>query len=397
MSLSRSSFVPWGLLSLLVCSLWLTSAMAAPPGAALRKFEEGSKEFAAGHYEQALKAFQASMELEPSPNTRFKIAKCFVALGKTGSAYTSFKRAAQEAQDRVNATGEKRFLPTRDAALIEAAALESKVPKLTLVVPSDVPEGFVLSLDGSPLPESLWALAVETDPGSHQIVAEGPRLKRYSLTLQLQQGEFRRVDIPFVRVATATLRLVFVSKPSGLAVSLDKQPVSPEQFDRPQFVDIGPHRLVVSAPGYEPFTWQKSLSDNETVAVSVALVAGTGAAGGVPKVAVFLVGGAALVTLALGIGFGVKAKNAADEQLALDPLLRSQAVQDAVRTDAILANVLFGTAGALALTTGVLAATARWKSSSPESSTKTALGPRWLLVPTVRTDGAALVASGRFD
>lgn len=392
MSFSRSSCVPWGLLSLLVCSLWLTSAMAAPPGAALRKFEEGSKDFSAGHYEQALKAFQASMELEPSPNTRFKIAKCFVALGKTASAYTSFKRAAQEAQDRVNATGEKRFLPTRDAALIEAAALESKVPKLTLVVPSDVPEGFVLSLDGSPLPQSLWALAVETDPGSHQIVAEGPRLKRYSLTLQLHQGEFRRIDIPFVRVATATLRLVFVSKPAGLAVSLDKQPVSPEQFDRPQFVDIGPHRLVVSAPGYRAFVWNRTLQDNETVAVSVALEASL-AGSGVPKVAVFVVGGAALAALAVGIGFGVKAQSAANEQAALDPLRRSLMIQDSVRTDAILANVLFGVSGALGVTTGVLAAMARWRTPSSER-TQTASVRSWRVSPLAGPGYGLLHVSG---
>ena len=47
-----------------------------------------------------------------------------------------------------------------------------------------------------------------------------------------------------------------------------------------------------------------------------------------PKVAVFIVGGAALVTLALGIGFGVKAQSAADGQLAIDPLRRTQAAQD---------------------------------------------------------------------
>jgi hypothetical protein len=365
---------------LLVGSLAAPSVWAAPPGAALRKFEEGSKAFASGHYDQALKAFQASMELEPSPNTRFKIAKCYVALGKTGSAYVAFKRAAQEAQDRVNATGEKRFLPTRDAALIEAASLESKVPKLTLVVPTDVPEGFVLSLDGSPMPQSLWGLAIETDPGTHQLVAEGPRLQRFTQTLLLHQGEFRRIDIPFVRVATATLRFAFSSKPAGLAVSIDKQPVSPEQFDRPHFVDVGPHRVVVSAPGYRSFVWSRSLKDNESASIPVTLEASLVVAGGVPKVAVFVIGGAALAALAVGIGFGVKAKSAADEQLALDPLRRSATVQDMVRTDAILANVMFGVSGALAVTTGVLAAMTRWRTPAKEAA-QAQRAPGWHITP----------------
>lgn len=369
---------------------------AAPPGAALRKFEEGTKAFASAHYDAALKAFLASMELEPSPNTRFKIAKCYVALGKTASAYVSFKRAAQEAQDRVNATGEKRFLPTRDAALAEAAALENKVPKLTLVVPSDIPEGFTLSVDGGNLPQSLWGMAVESDPGRHTIVAEGPRIKRFNQTVDLHQGEFRRVDIPIVRIATATLRLVFETRPAGLAVSLDGQPLPPENFDRPQFVDVGSHKLTVSAPGYLPFVWKQSLHDNESISIPVALEAGAGGGGGVPKVAVFVVGGAALVTLAIGIGFGVKAQSAADGQLALDPLLRPMAVQDAIRTDATIANVLYGTAGALALTAGILAVTARWKTPASGREKQGAAQASFRLLPALQRDGAGLVASGRF-
>jgi len=392
MSVTRSFQLCLGLIWLLAGGLSPARLWAAPPGAALRKFEEGSKAFAAGRYEEALKAFQASMELEPSPNTRFKLGKCYVALGKTASAYVAFKRAAQEAQDRVNATGEKRFLPTRDAALIDAATLESKVPKLTLVVPSDVPEGFVLTLDGSPLPQSLWALAVETDPGTHRIVAEGPRLKRFSQTIELHQGEFRRIDIPFVRVATATLRFVFDSKPVGLAVAIDKQPVSPDQLDRPQFVDVGSHRVVVSAPGYRTFVWNRVLHDNETVSVPVVLEASLSVGGGVPKVAVFVLGGATLAALAVGIGFGVKAKSTADSQLGLDPLERSAQVQDGVRTDAILANVAFGVAGGLAITTGVLAALARWRTPESGGAARASLS----IVPVVSAQSAQLTASGRF-
>ena len=166
------------LLAVVVAVLSAASAQAAPLGGGLRKFEEGAKLFAAGQYRAALQAYEASMTLEPSPNTRFKIAKCFVALGKTASAYVNFKRTVQEAQDRSNATGEKRFLPTRDAALLEANALESRVPRLTLVVPADVPDGFSVTVDGGAMPRPVWGIGVETDPGPHTIVATGPRIQR---------------------------------------------------------------------------------------------------------------------------------------------------------------------------------------------------------------------------
>jgi hypothetical protein len=178
-------------------------------------------------------------------------------------------------------------------------------------------------------------------------------------------------------------------------VSLDGQPLNPEQFDRPQFVDVGGHKLTVSAPGYLPFVWKKSLLDNESVAIAVALEPGA-VGGGVPKVAVFIVGGAALAALAVGIGFGVKAQNAANSQLELDPLQRPVAAQDAIRTDAILANVFYGTAGALALTAGILAVTARWKTPAGSGEKKSAAQAQVRLLPSLQRAGAGLVATGRF-
>ncbi|MFO0578848.1 MAG: PEGA domain-containing protein [Polyangia bacterium] len=363
---------------------------ATPLGAALQRFEEGSRHFAAGRFDAALRAFQASMELEPSPNTRFKIAKCYVALGKTASAYVNFKRTAQEAQDRANATGEKRYIPTRDAALTEANALENKVPKLTLAVPSDIPEGFSISLDGSVLPQSAWGLAVETDPGPHTVLAVGPRVKRYSQIFELHPGEFKRLDVPVVRVATATIRLVFEAKPVGLAVSIDGQPVSPDQFDKPYFVDVGNHKVTVHAPGYSTFNWRKTLGDNDSVSVPIMLDAQSGV--GVPKLAVFITGGAALAALAVGIGFGVKAKLAANQELALDPLQRSPVIQDGIRTDAIIANVFYGVSGALGVTAAILASTVKWRERKPLKSSSVFLRAE----SSVARNGASLSVAGGF-
>jgi tetratricopeptide (TPR) repeat protein len=75
---------------------------------ALKKFDAGRKAFEGGAFEEALIAFQESIALSPSPNSRLYIARCYRALGKVASAYTAFHLAAHEAQDRLTATKEKR-------------------------------------------------------------------------------------------------------------------------------------------------------------------------------------------------------------------------------------------------------------------------------------------------
>lgn len=138
-----SAILSWLRTFLLLCGVLVANMPAAlaqsgtAPGAATRKFEEGSKAFDAGRFQEALRLLSSSMELEPSPNTRYLMARCYVALGKTASAYNHFKRAAQEADDRVSATNEKRYAATRAAALAKVKELEAKVPRLTLQVPSE--------------------------------------------------------------------------------------------------------------------------------------------------------------------------------------------------------------------------------------------------------------------
>lgn len=382
---------PWPVSVMLFCVLAAAStivpavhAQSAAAGASMDKFEEGKQAFKAGRFAEALAAYQTSLALEPSPNTRFQIAKCFVALGKTASAYLNFKRAAQEAQDRVNATQEKRYAATRQAALAEAETLQKKVPHLTLRTGTTPPEGFSITLDGNAVPPPAWGLALEVDPGEHTAVATGPRLQRFNQTFTLSEGEQKQLDIPLTKLPTAVVRFELKTKPAGLALSVDDQPLSPELYGKPQQLDVGTHRIVASAPGYGDFVWNGFLGDGESTVVVVAL---RSQASGPPKWATYFVGSLTVVAFAVGIGFGVKAKNAADAQLMLSPLLRDPGVQDAVRTDAIVANSFFAIGGVLAVNTVILAATTRWRTESSQNSKKGMQQAALPLIPSVSAMG----------
>lgn len=399
--MTQRSFRPLAVNSLIVlCVLLLGGSRAAADsdaasGASMEKFEQGKHAFKAGHFLEALAAFEASMQLEPSPNTRFQIARCYIALGKTASAYSNFKRAAKEAEDRVLATHDKRYAATRDAALAEVRELQGKVPRIDLRVPADAPRGFNMQLDGRDVPGAAWNVPMEIDAGQHELVCTGPRLKRSVISIEIQAQEHTILEVPVVRLPTSTLSVELRSRPAGLSIVLDGQPLVPEQFDKPQSVDVGTHKLVATAPGYFEFGWEGFLQDGEARSIPIALRTG---GNGPPKVVTYVLAGATLVSLSVAIGFGLKAQSAADAQQELVPLLRDPSVQDSVRTDAILANVFFGVTGLLAINTVILAATTKWRVRPSTSDASPGKPPqrKALLVPSVGPGMAQLSLIGRY-
>jgi tetratricopeptide (TPR) repeat protein len=366
-------------------------APAATPGASLKKFEEGVREFTAGHPGEALQAFQVSMELEPSPNTLFKIAKCYLALNRTASAYTSFRRAALLAADRIKATGEQRFAPTQAAADAEAAQLASLVPHLILTLPADLPPRVTLALDGEPLPAALWQSAIEIDPGPHRLAATGSAINPYETSFELQPREDKRLELAIVRRQTGTIRLALAKRPVGLAVAIDAEPISPEQLTSPIILGIGLHKLEISAPGYLDFFTEQTLHDKEALTLAVSLSLAPRPKGAVPRVAPIVAGAITLAVLGFGIGFGATAQAAENEQLVLDPLFRDPTVRDGIRTNATIANALFGISGALGLATVGLAIATRPPRPPPPKPRRA--GGRLALVPTAEPGAAAPVAA----
>jgi hypothetical protein len=359
--------------------------------ASLNKFIEGKSAFEAGQFEEALVAFKASLELQASPNTRLYIARCHRALGQVASAYTQYKLSAREAQDRLTASGEKRYSATRDAAASEAAEIEGKVPRLTVVVPSDPPAGFRVTVSGAELQRAAWGVAVETDPGTLDVVAHGARSKPFHERVTLAEGEQKRVEVRLERLPTARLLLRFGTRPAGLSVTLDGDAVEPGSLDRAREVDVGRHTLVVRAPGYLPFRWSQELSDRQDAAVRIRLRADARATGssGTPRWIFYGVAGASVVAVGAGTYLAIDAKSKSDDEQAKDPLERDSAVRDDIKSQSTTANILFVAGGMLAVGAGVLAFTTDWGTSGAEKGSVA-------LTPLVGPSGAGAGAWGRF-
>jgi hypothetical protein len=359
--------------------------------AALKRFESGRKAFDAGRYDEALGEFQASLELLSSPNTRMYIGRCYRGLGRTASAFTELRLAAHEAHDRLNASGDKRYAATSEAADAEAAQLEPVVPRLTVTVPGDPPSGFAIKVNGRDLPRAAWGTASETDPGAVSVEADGPRLVPFRTTVLLSSGAQERVDIALVRIPTAGLTVRLDNLPAGIAMILDGLPVDLRGPLTTRELDVGPHSIVVSAPGYAPFRWSETLADREEGLVAVTLEPAQQSPGGhagTPKWAFFTVAAATLGTLGVATGIAVHASSENDGQLGLSPYARDPGIKSSIQSQATAADVLFVGGAVLGAASVALVVTTRWRTAAGESSVS--------ILPWADATGAGIGARGGF-
>jgi hypothetical protein len=334
---------------------------------ALRKFEDGRIAYEAGRFDEALASFQDSIALLPSPNSRLYIARCHRQMGRVASAWLSFRMSAREANDRLAASGEKRYAATRDAATSEGADIEARVPRVTIAVPAGLPPGFAVTLDGREVPRAAWGAAAEIDPGAHTIAATGPRLSKFEERIELKEADQRRVEVVVTKIPTAVLTIALVARPSGVALALDGAPIDPDKTGAPMELDPGPHMVTATAPGYLPFRWQKTLTDREEIAAKVTLEPipppkpEPAKPRGTPRWLFFATSGAAVASLAVASGFAIAASSARDDELAKDPLVRSPETRDRIASQASAANVLFVGGGVLGVGAAVLFFTTQWK------------------------------------
>jgi hypothetical protein len=331
--------------------------------ASLRRFDEGRAAFEKGEFEEARRAFEASNKLQASPNSLLYIGRCYRETGKIASAYVTLVRSAREANARLETTLEKRYAATRDAAAAEAIALEPRVPRLTLAVPSNVPDGFELTVNGVALAPESWGIAFETDPGPVVVRARGARMRPFATSFMLAEGERHRVDVVAERVPTATIAIAPATWPSGLVLELDGAPIAPNEITRERELDVGPHRLTASAPAYVPWRWEKALADgqHERIVLDLKPAPPATARRGTPPWLFFAVAGAAVVAAGIGGGLAIDATARDHTENAKNPFVRSPEERDSIRAEGTLANAMLVSGAVLGISAAVLFFTTGWR------------------------------------
>jgi tetratricopeptide (TPR) repeat protein len=162
---------------------------------------------------EACPKLEASQRLDPGVGTLLYLADCYQQMGRSASAWATFREAAYMAKDRKD---------DREPMAIEnARSLEPKLSYLTVEVTP--PTGVVLEIkrDGKPMADALWNTAIPVDPGSHTVEVSAPGKKPWSTTLKIAEGPRQEsVVVPALEDAPAPLVSAPASTPPP--VELDR-------------------------------------------------------------------------------------------------------------------------------------------------------------------------------
>ncbi len=214
-------------------------------------FEDGRALVAAGKYAEACPKFADSQRLGPSVATLLNLANCWEKLGRTASAWATYRQAASDA----NAAGRKDYLTT---ALRRADGLAPKLARLTVTVAQPV-NGLVIKRDGVPVDSAELGSGIPVDTGMHAVEASAPGHKPWSVTVDVaQDGALASVSVPALEEAPDA-----TPAPTPAAVSPSSSP--------------SPLVSATSPDGQERDTASRSAGSGQRVAGAV--VAGVGVAG----------------------------------------------------------------------------------------------------------------------
>jgi hypothetical protein len=160
-------------------------------------FDEGRRLLAENRYAEACAKLSESERLDPAVGTLLNLGDCYEKMGKIATAWAVFKGAANMARTAKQQAREK-------IASARVAALEPKIPKLTIVVPHPEP-GLQVRRDGVLLGETEWSAAspsaLATDPGDHDVVVSAPGKKAWVTKFALDaDGRTTALQVPPLEV-----------------------------------------------------------------------------------------------------------------------------------------------------------------------------------------------------
>lgn len=179
-------------------------AMAAPSARAddkdeaRRAAQAGSEAFRAGHHDEALTRFEEAERLVHAPTHQLMMARSQRALGHWTEALRLYAAAAAEATD---ASTPPAFVRARDDAKREAAELDAKVPRVTIVVEPKSAPRLVVRRDGAVVAAAALTAPLPLDPGRHQFSATADGMKSDTVTLEIAEGERHVVELELVAKA----------------------------------------------------------------------------------------------------------------------------------------------------------------------------------------------------
>lgn len=175
---------------LLTCLAALPAALAQSDAATAQAlFDEGKRLLDEKKYAEACPKLEESQRLDPAIGTKYHLARCYEAIGRSATAWSIYIEVADEAKSKGQADRES---TARDAA----KALETKLVRLKIDVATPA-EGLEVQRNGKPIGGAQWGMSIPVDPGTIRVVAWAPNRKVFETSVTLDTpGQSETVSVP---------------------------------------------------------------------------------------------------------------------------------------------------------------------------------------------------------
>jgi tetratricopeptide (TPR) repeat protein len=217
---------------------------ASDKAAAETLFVDARKLLAAGKYADACKGFAESQRLDPGVGTLLNLGLCYEKMGRTASAWSTYREAAAAARAANQGAREKNARRAADA-------LEAKLPKLVIVVTGvETNPRIEVRRDGAVVPASMWGMSVAVDPGEHVFEASAPGYKPWRSRLVAEAGKAVTVNVPALEPDAKAARIAEApaTSPAGNQTSSIPKERSPES-PPPASSGLGGQRIAALVVG----------------------------------------------------------------------------------------------------------------------------------------------------
>ena len=213
----------------------------SPSKRAAALFKEGRAAMQRDAFAEACPKFAESAKLDPAPGTILNLALCQEALGRIGQALESFRIVIA-------------LLPPDDErvpfAKEHAGALEPRVPRLTLLVPPEVPASAKVLCDGEEVAHADLGVADPIEPGSHEVTLRIPGERDARFPITLVEGERRTLMLrpraaPIAQTTIPWRTVGFVAGGVGVASLAASAITGALVLDKKATVDASCHGTAV--------------------------------------------------------------------------------------------------------------------------------------------------------
>ena len=197
------------------------SAFAAPQDAASARelAKQGYELKQQKNWEPARQKYEESVRLDPTQKSLINLAECEAELGKLLDA----QRHLLEARDAAKSDPELQAI-----AVARLAAVEKRLPRLTIRLAPGAPSGTVVARDGVELREASLDTALPVEPGPHTVLVRSPGRLDQRADVTLVEGEVKQIDVapgaPVAAPAPATAPTPAAAPPKAAPVEPSSGP-----------------------------------------------------------------------------------------------------------------------------------------------------------------------------